>query len=363
MCAQGRFTVLPVGVEGGFDDSDLSGYLLSSSKSFSDSAQPFISLDAGTIMKGLLVAREKGYLAPLVPTGVSYASMPGSFLTHQIKAYFLSHAHLDHTKGFVINAVEDSNGKGVYGINITITRIADFMFNGQIWPNFGPTGLNKYTYFTMQDGVEVSIPGTGLTVEAYHLRHSYPYLSTAFLIKNELGEYVLYFGDVGPDSVENGRSSPNDLNTNLLVWKRVASLIQLNKLLAIFLECSYADPKDPGFLFGHLSPKYFFEEIGVLEKQVKDLISVDKPLTGLNVVVTHIKPLVDGSDIKSVIQKQLQNVTSTYGVHLIYPEQGVPFQFVSYGNYQILSSVPNGAGPLCMSLFLLVLSLLKLVII
>ena len=55
LSAQSVFTVLPLGVKGGLDESNLSAYLVSSVGSSN-----FICLDAGTVYSGLTVARKKG---------------------------------------------------------------------------------------------------------------------------------------------------------------------------------------------------------------------------------------------------------------------------------------------------------------
>jgi len=235
---------------------------------------------------------------------------------------------MDHIKGLIINSVEDDAVKPIFGINATLTNIKNNLFNGQIWPNFGPNGLDKYTYNYVTDGVPTQIPQTKLTLEAYHLRHAYPYLSTAYLILNDQNHYFLYFGDTGPDSVENLRSFPNDLNTNLIVWKRVAPLVRDNLLMAIFIECSYLDPIDAGSLFGHLSPKYLTEELTNLENEVLKLTTKENPLKGLNIVITHIKPVVSGDNISCDILDQLKDL-NTFQVNYILPTQGVPLVFSS----------------------------------
>ena len=87
--AQSAFTVLPLGVKGGLDESNLSAYLVSSAGSSN-----FICLDAGTIYSGLTVARKKG----------SIQKPESTFLKENIKGYFISHGHLDHVAGLILNS-------------------------------------------------------------------------------------------------------------------------------------------------------------------------------------------------------------------------------------------------------------------
>jgi len=174
--------------------------------------------------------------------------------------------------------------------------------------------------------VPFQLPGSTLTLQGFLLRHNYPYLSTAFLVQNDLGEFVLYFGDVGPDSVENSLSNPYDLDTNRIIWEHIAPLISDRLLFAIFIECSYLDPRAPGILFGHLTPSYLSQELAVLEGLVKNLSNEEKPLAGLNVVVTHIKQLPNGENIIPTMKQQLEAL-NTFCVNYIFPEQGVPLVF------------------------------------
>jgi len=321
------FTVIPLGTKGGFNGADLSSYALSSSSHPSE----FIALDAGTLIAGIKVTQSKGHLSAYVPSQPPQAE-PGYFLQNRIKAYLLSHAHLDHIEGLIINSVDDIAVKAIIGTNITLTYLQDYLFNNDIWPNFGPGGIGTYNFYALTPLVPFKIPGTtSLKATGFILRHHYPYLSTAFLVADELGYFVLYFGDCGPDSVENPLSSPLYLDTNRIVWEYVAPLVLNHSLMAVFIESSYADPREPSQLFGHLSPSYLSQELSVFEEIVQNLqknTNTSKPLAGLNVVVTHIKPVASGEKVVKTIKKQLQDL-NTFNVNYIFPEQGVPLVFQS----------------------------------
>lgn len=58
-----------------------------------------MSCDAGTIYTGLTVSEEEGYLESILPDSVT----PTEFLRDYIKAYVLSHAHLDHIAGTLLS--------------------------------------------------------------------------------------------------------------------------------------------------------------------------------------------------------------------------------------------------------------------
>ena len=77
-----------------------------------------------------------------------------TFFQQEIKAYLISHGHLDHFGGFVLNTPNDIQGKSVIAMIETINIIENHYLNGQVWPNFGPTGLKVgshsiETYFTV----------------------------------------------------------------------------------------------------------------------------------------------------------------------------------------------------------------------
>lgn len=83
------------------------------------------------------------------------------------------------------------------------------------------------------------------------------------------------------------------------MWTYVAPLVAQGKMKLIFLECSYDDGRSNNNLYGHLNPKLFMQEIGVLAQavatykqsngQLGATENQEKTLTGLKVVVIHIK--------------------------------------------------------------------------
>jgi hypothetical protein len=75
------------------------------------------------------------------------------------------------------------------------------------------------------------------------------------------------------------------------VWTNVAPIVGAGKLKAIFLECSYGDERSDDKLYGHLNPRLFMQEIGVLAQLVAERQGqpVSNVLKGLKVVVIHVK--------------------------------------------------------------------------
>ncbi|MEO8796183.1 MAG: 3',5'-cyclic-nucleotide phosphodiesterase, partial [Daejeonella sp.] len=95
-CAFGQqksFQVVPLGVKGGTDESNLSAYLFAPINS-----TKFICMDAGTLHFGLQKAIDQHV----------FEGTASDILRNNIKAYFISHPHLDHVSGLIINSPEDS---------------------------------------------------------------------------------------------------------------------------------------------------------------------------------------------------------------------------------------------------------------
>ncbi|GGC13543.1 MBL fold metallo-hydrolase [Dyadobacter sediminis] len=295
--AQNGFKVVPLGVKGGVEDGNLSAYMLAPLQS-----DGYVCLDAGTIHAGIQKAVFSG----------AFKVSAEEVLKKYIRAYFISHPHLDHISGMIINSVEDT-AKNIYGFPDCIRTINDHYFNWKSWPNMGNEGnspaLKKYTYKILEPGIETKVEQTQMTVKALKLSHSKPGESAAFLLENT-GNYVLYFGDTGPDEIE---------KTDYLqqIWKVAAPLIRSGKLKGIFLEVSYANEQPDEKLFGHLTPRWFMKEMNKLA----ELAGKDK-MHKLNVVVTHIKPTGNSEE---QIKKQLAS-ENKLGLNLIFPEQGVGFE-------------------------------------
>src|ERR1700712_744750 len=82
------FKVVPLGVLGGIDESNLSAYMIAPTGS-----NDYICMDAGTLHYGIEQAIKNKVF-----------HIPGEqVLKKYIKGYFISHSHLDHISGLIIN--------------------------------------------------------------------------------------------------------------------------------------------------------------------------------------------------------------------------------------------------------------------
>jgi 3',5'-cyclic-nucleotide phosphodiesterase len=292
------FKVVPLGIRGGLDESNLSAYLVAA-----EGTTDFVGLDAGTIRAGLEKAiRQK-----------TFQKDAETLLQENIKGYLLSHGHNDHIEGLVINSTNDTK-KFIYGLPYVIDVLKSNYFSWKSWANFTNEGeaptLGKYQYVTLPEGKDTSIANTRLRVQAFRLSHSKPYQSTAFLLQNN-GHYLLYLGDTGADRIEK-----SDRLAQL--WQAIGPLIKTHALKAIFIEVSYPNAQPENQLYGHLTPSLLMEELDKLS-----LVAGLAALREVKIVITHMKPA----------PKAVQTITRELTAHnpmqlqLVFPEQGSLMQF------------------------------------
>jgi cAMP phosphodiesterase len=294
---QSAFKVVPLGVKGGIDESNLSAYMVATAQT-----NNYICLDAGTLHYGIEKAiANKVFNIPAEQV-----------LRRYIKGYLISHSHLDHLAGLIINSPDDTT-KNIYGFADCIETFKTHYFTWKSWANFADEGetpqLKKYHYKVLAPGSETPLENTEMTVKAFPLSHS-NLTSTAFLIRSN-ENYILYLGDTGPDEIEKSHNLE-------ALWQAIAPLIKEKKLKAIMIEVSFPDEQPDKTLFGHLTPHWLMKEMGDLQK-----LAGPSALKGFNVVITHVKP--PQSSIER-IKMQLADENKLQ-LNLVYPEQGKALNF------------------------------------
>lgn len=292
-CHAQNFDLVPLGIYGGEQEDNLSAYLVGTPR---DTA--FLCLDAGTINTGIRKA-------------IVLKSLNGSvetILHNQIKGYFISHGHLDHLSGLIINSPADSK-KNIFAIDPVLQILQNHYFITDTWINFGDQGqkpiLGKYHYNSLQEGLEMQVPNTALSLTAYELSHVNPYKSSAALVRHD-NHYLLYLGDTGADRVE--KSDQLDK-----LWNTITPLIKNKQLNSILIEVSFPNNQPENLLFGHLTPNLLLEELLKLKEKTGL-----KNLEGLSIVVTHRKPTGDNPEI--IKNELLKN--NPLKINYVFPEQG-----------------------------------------
>ncbi|MEO9144660.1 MAG: 3',5'-cyclic-nucleotide phosphodiesterase [Ginsengibacter sp.] len=295
---QNSFKVIPLGVKGGSDESNLSSYMLAPQKS-----NNYICLDAGTLYSGIRKAISNGVFHQPIDT----------ILRNNIRAYLISHGHLDHIAGMVLNSPDDSH-KNIYGTSSTIEILKNKYFTWESWANFADQGekptLNKYHYIILDTLQETAIDHTDMYVTAFTLSHGNPYKSTAFLVRHD-SAYILYLGDTGADEIEKSDKLQ-------LLWQHITPLIQAKKLKGIFIEVSFPNEQPDNQLFGHLTPKWLMTELNSLSE-----LTGKNALKNFPIAITHIKPI--GTNERKI--KQQLSASNNLQLKILYPKQGILMKF------------------------------------
>ena len=305
------FEIIALGVRSGVADGNLSSYLvrpLGTNES--------VICDAGTLGHGLKRAEARGVLndIPIMPD--SSLSRAGHVLKQSVRAYLISHAHLDHVAGLVLSSPEDTP-KPIYALSQTNALLAKHLFNGKVWGVMGNKGprphIGKYSYRDMEPGQSQTIEDSRLDITAWPLSHAST-TSTAFLIQHH-GQAVLYLGDTQADQ-------PDDGQQNLLeLWKAIAPLVQEGKLRTIIMGVTYPDAQPDNALCGQLRPKD-------LLKSLRDLghaCGGRHHIRGLRVLVSHVKETFhEGGNPVQQIYRELQD-GNDIGIHFMMAEQSARY--------------------------------------
>ena len=174
-----KMSAVVLGSGGGPHEDNASSYMLFPT----DAPTEAIALDAGTLTVGIRRADELGNLWNFAIPGDSNLTREG-YVYQNIKAYLLSHAHLDHTSAHYLNSPVDIYGgkKPIMGLQSTIDNISSSIYNWNTWADFG--ALGTYECSVLPPAVEKPIPGTSMTAEASPVSHGAPYESTAFLVES-----------------------------------------------------------------------------------------------------------------------------------------------------------------------------------
>ncbi|KAI1822691.1 cAMP phosphodiesterase class-II [Xylaria intraflava] len=99
---------------------------------------------------------ETGPFSGMEITSASAATNAGNITKHLIDTYLITHPHLDHISGFVINTagLPGTRPKRLAGLPSTISAFKQHIFNNVIWPNLSDenNGAGLVTYMRLVEG-------------------------------------------------------------------------------------------------------------------------------------------------------------------------------------------------------------------
>ncbi|KAM0249396.1 hypothetical protein ACHAP5_002785 [Fusarium lateritium] len=262
-----------------------------------------VAVDAGVHLSSITRIMEASIPSPPPPPPFTLTTGPfaGLELPHSsasanaahftrslVDTYLITHPHLDHISGFVVNTAgfPGTRPKKLAALPSTIQAFKKHIFNNVIWPNLSDenNGAGLVTYMRLMEGGSPSLGdgesrgyievADGLLVKIWSnsfgsvapppdQERMCVYDSSAYFIQDPATHReVLIFGDVEPDSIS---LSPR----NLQIWQEAAPKIAAGNLKAIFIECSYEDSQSNDRLFGHLKPTFVIEELHVLAGEIE----------------------------------------------------------------------------------------------
>ncbi|OWB76611.1 phosphoric diester hydrolase activity protein [[Candida] boidinii] len=219
-------------------------------------------------------------------------------LINLISSYLITHVHLDHISGLVINSpiFQQNSKKLVYGSEFTINSLKENLFNDKVWPNLYSNSKGSLVNFkVIEKDEDVSMDVLENTtkeiidenhnsnnnnnnnekwielnrffkVKYFEVNHGLMndetiYNSTAYLIKSiETSKLLLMFGDVESDLV-------SKVPKNYLIWKYISKYILNKSLSHMIIECSSVNLPPGVPLYGHMTPKNLFYELNSLRRQ------------------------------------------------------------------------------------------------
>lgn len=185
------------GSGGGPSEGNLSGYLVRSTAT-RWAKNSIVAVDAGTHLAGIVQILQDGAAGstaspasapgPAVDSSLPFsgAPLPGetprsnaAFILHELVAtYLITHTHLDHLAGFVINTAsfgQDNSPKRLAALPHVITAVKTHIFNDVIWPNLSDedAGVGLVTYQRMAAQADYVTVSEGLSAQAWPVSHGH----------------------------------------------------------------------------------------------------------------------------------------------------------------------------------------------
>lgn len=253
-------------------------------------------------------------------------------LYNGIRDYYITHPHLDHIAGLIINsplAYEISFGtsKNVYGLTSTKEALTDHIFNDTIWPSLNKLKYPKINLNALKQCRTHDIANFPWTTTPFKVNHGCgacngePNHSTIYCIRhNKTSEAIVVCGDL-----EN-KASIDTLDSYLQTFTNwLTNNILAENFKGILIECSSQTVPDGTPLFGHLSPPHLISLLNLLLKKYND---IGQTISELNVIVTHVKYTCGNEDPRLTVLSELRNLAKFNNLHNLnfsYASQGTTY--------------------------------------
>ncbi|KAI9814253.1 MAG: 3',5'-cyclic-nucleotide phosphodiesterase pde1 [Pycnora praestabilis] len=258
------------------------------------------------------------------------AKANAAYITREfISTYLITHPHLDHISGFVVNTASFQNTsrpKRLAALPSTINAIKTHIFNDIIWPNLSDEdhGVGLVSYMRLVDGGNVALGEgegrgyievcDGLGVKTWSVSHGHcmkthshrgnsfgeggesaigrlAKKSESWSIDPPAGQHTPFETPLDPCVIDSsaffirddesgmevlifGDVEPDSLSLSprtAQIWTDAANKIAADLLTGIFIECSYDDSQPDETLFGHLAPRHLISELKLLAEKVTAL--------------------------------------------------------------------------------------------
>lgn len=250
-----------------------------------------------------------------------------------IKEYYITHAHLDHVAAMVLNSPlacdgRDKEGKSMWGLPFTVEAIGKHIFNDRIWPDLVHSGADRIRLNGLADGVPhncKTFPQWDIVpFKVHHGAGASPsrirVYSTIYLFSDKTtNQSLIICGDLEPDHVSGEEPL---LET---AWNYIAAKVPYENLRGIIIECSSSAATNEEELYGHMSPALLISQLSKLKKTYNN----PHALSGLDVVVTHVKRIISEKDPRLIILQELREAASSekLDVRISMAVQGCTFSF------------------------------------
>lgn len=349
------FHITFLGAGGGPNEDNVMGLLVKSSATKWTKGS-VLAVDAGTHLAGIIRILEEHLPTtnfretsqpdstnPIVLSSGPFANLElpcqsaganGAYMIRDLIAtYLITHSHLDHISGLIINTAalnDPKNPKRVAALPSTIDAMKDHIFNDIIWPNLsdenGGAGLvtfmrleesektpledkGRRTYVELCDGLSVNCwsvshgqcrkrhTQNGIDAGARETITSNPLTRRAsrFASSSKKAEqphpndyvdhgekfraynsaaYFLRDHFTGKEALIFGDVEPDSLSLwprTARVWKEAATKVVRGTLAGILIECSFPNSQVDERLYGHLNPHHLMIELHVLASSVRSL--------------------------------------------------------------------------------------------